>query len=91
MTFMITFSLPVETIEERTSRFLETGAPPPDGVKMEGRWHSVSAARGWLVASTQDAKALFRWITSWADVIEFEVEPVLSDQEAAEVLKEAAH
>jgi len=60
MTFMITFSLPVETIEERTSRFLETGAPPPDGVKMEGRWHSVSAARGWVVASTQDAKALRR-------------------------------
>ncbi len=91
MTFMLTFSLPIDTIEERTSRFLETGAPPPEGVEMLGRWHSISGARGWVLASTNDPKALFRWVRSWADVLEFEVEPVLDDQEAAEVLQEPRH
>jgi hypothetical protein len=88
MTFMITFSLPIDTIEERTSRFLETGGPPPAGVEMVGRWHAVSAARGWVLAKTNDSKALFRWIRSWADLMEFEIEPVLDDQEAAALMQE---
>lgn len=88
MTFMLTFSLPIETIEERTERFLETGGPPPAGVEMVGRWHSVSGARGWVIAKTQDVKALFRWVRDWADVLEFEVEPIVTDEEAAEVLRE---
>jgi hypothetical protein len=87
MTFMVTYSLPIETVEERTSRFLNTGAPPPEGVTMLGRWHAVSAARGWVLATTQDPKALFHWITGWSDVMDFEIDLVLDDEEAAEVLR----
>lgn len=88
MRFMISYSLPIETIEERTSRFLETGAVPPAGIIMEGRWHSVCGALGWLVANTDDAQALYKWITDWADIIEFQVDPVILDEEAGAILQE---
>ena len=88
MKFMISFSMPMETLEERSARFLETGGAPPAGVTMEARWHSVSGAMGWVMAETDDAQALYKWIGEWADVVEFQVDPVIGDAEAAEVLRQ---
>ena len=89
MKFMITYEMTYDTFEDRTSRFLETGGTPPAGIEMHGRWHSVSGARGWVLASTDDAQALYRWIGQWADLMHFEVDAVLDDEEAAQVLQES--
>jgi hypothetical protein len=56
---------------------------------MHGRWHSVSGSRGWVLASSDDAQALYRWIGQWADLMHFEVDVVLDDEEAAQVLQES--
>ena len=32
--------------------------------------------------------ALFRYVSEWADLIDFEIEPVVTDDEAASVLKD---
>jgi len=37
---------------------------------------------------TGDPKALFRWVSEWADIIDFEIEPVLRDDEAGPIWKE---
>lgn len=88
MNFMITFPLTHHAYKERVSRFLETGAPPPEGVTMLGRWFTASHSKGFMIVETNDAKALFRWTSEWADVIDFQIEPVLRDEEAGPILKD---
>jgi Protein of unknown function (DUF3303) len=39
MKFMVTFTGKPPHFKEAISRFLKTGAVPPEGVKMLGRWH----------------------------------------------------
>jgi hypothetical protein len=88
MNFMITFPLTHHAYKERVSRFLETGAPPPDGVTLHGRWFTASHSMGFMLAETEDARALFRWVSEWADVLDFRIEPVVRDDEAGPILKE---
>lgn len=68
------------------ARFLESGAPPPEGVAMLGRWHSVAGNGGYLVAETDDPEALAGWLQEWTDLVTFDVAPVLVDEQFAEVI-----
>ena len=88
MQFMITFPLTHHAYKERISRFLESGAMPPEGVTMKGRWFTASHNKGFMLAETDDAKGLFRWVSEWTDIMDFTIEPVLTDEEAAPILKE---
>jgi hypothetical protein len=87
MRFGIWYTLGAPYFREAVARFLETGGKPPKGVKMEERWHSASGNRGFILASCKDPSAIYEWTASWADLIHFEVTPVLDDKEAAGVLK----
>jgi hypothetical protein len=88
MRFMVTFPLTHHGYKERISRFLETGAPPPDGVILHGRWFTASHSKGFMLAEADDPKALFRYVSEWTDIMDFEIEPVVTDEEAALVLKD---
>ena len=59
MKFMITFTAQPTEFKAAVSRFVDTGALPPQGVKMVGRWHG--AAIGWLVAETDNVMKLYEW------------------------------
>lgn len=85
MKFMLTWSLKPAHQKEAVARFLQTGGGPPQGVKMLGRWHGPGV--GFVLAETNDAKALYEWLSQWTDVLEFNVTPVVEDADAAEVLK----
>jgi hypothetical protein len=43
MNVVISFPLTRHACEERLSRFLETGAPPREGVTVHGRWFTASS------------------------------------------------
>ena len=66
-------------------RFKETGAVPPEGVVMKGRWHSVAGSRGFLIAESEDAVAIGKWMQGWTDLLSFDITPVVSDQELVEI------
>jgi Protein of unknown function (DUF3303) len=85
MKFMITWSLGTTQFKGANARFLETGAGPPKGVTMLGRWHGTKS--GSLVAETDDIKGLYEWTSQWSDLLDFTVTPVMDDAELAEVLK----
>jgi Protein of unknown function (DUF3303) len=85
MKFMVSWSVTPEQQKAATARFLETGAQPPNGVTMLGRWHSPGM--GFVLAETNDAKALHEWTSRWLDLLKFVVTPVIEDAEAAEVMK----
>lgn len=85
MQFMVSFKIKPEHRSAAISRFLETGGPPPSGVKMLGRWHGASGSRGYTVAEADSVEAVATWCHQWADLLIFRIEPVLNDEEAARV------
>lgn len=85
MKFIVRWSIPKASVLASEARFLQTGAPPPAGVKMLGRWHGMSGG-GVLIAETDDAKALYAWIGFWNDLLDFETTPCVEDAEAGEVM-----
>lgn len=87
MIFHITFEYAREQRDRVHERFRETGAPPPDGVNMIGRWHGAAGNRGFLVAESSDAQAIADWLQQWTDLVSFEVTPVLTDEQFNRVLE----
>jgi hypothetical protein len=55
---------------------------------MHGRWFTASQSKGFMLVEANDSKALFRWTSEWADVIDFQIEPVVTDEEAGPILQE---
>jgi hypothetical protein len=88
MKFMYTWSAKEGAIPEIVKRFLAGDATPPEGVTHLGRWHNVDLSGGFTLVETNDLVLLYKHVGRWATVLEFEVFPVIEDQEAAPVLKE---
>lgn len=86
MIFHITYEISSERRNDAQKRFKQTGAPPPAGVKMTGRWHCAQGLRGFLVAESSDAAAIAKWMQDWTDVLSFEVTPVITDEELTRVI-----
>jgi hypothetical protein len=45
------------------------------------------SGRGFAVVETTDAKALYKWVTEWADLLPIETTPCLEDADAGAVLQ----
>lgn len=86
MIFYITFEYDPRQRDAVHERFKQTGAPPPEGVSMTGRWHSVEGNRGFLVCESSRADSIARWLQEWTELINFEVTPVLTDEQFLDVL-----
>ncbi|MDX1572170.1 MAG: DUF3303 family protein [Xanthomonadales bacterium] len=86
MIFHISFEYTPDNRDKVHERFKETGAPPPDGVTMTGRWHSAAGNRGFLVAEAEGAEPIARWLQEWTELVSFEVVPVLTDAEFRNVV-----
>ncbi len=86
MLFHITYTFAPAQRHDVQARFLETGAPPPSGVTMLGRWHSVGSHRGFVVAESSDTEAIATWLQDWTDLLMFEVTPVLTDEQIRRVI-----
>jgi hypothetical protein len=85
MKFISTWSLPHGTFNAAVARFLETGGPPPEGVKVLGRWHGMNG-QGFAISESDDPKAMYRWFAEWADLLPLTVTPCLEDADAGEVM-----
>jgi hypothetical protein len=85
MKYLVQWSVPQATFKEATQRFVKTGAPPPDGVKQLGRWHTMNGT-GCAIMEAKDQKAIYQLVAEWGDMIDIQAAPVLEDAEAGEVL-----
>jgi hypothetical protein len=87
MLFVMRWTVPQQNLKLAINRFRDTGgAPPPKGIKMVGRWHSVGQDWGITVAEADDAAAIAAWSLEWSDLLTFDIHPVLDDTAAAKVL-----
>ncbi len=85
MLFHIEWELSPTNRNHAQERFKDTGAIPPEGVIMKGRWHSVAGRRGFLIAESSDAVAIGKWMQSWTDLLSFNITPVVTDEELVEI------
>jgi hypothetical protein len=86
MKFVMTYQLKTDGWDKAVSRFLETQAPAPPGVKLVGRWHAAAGRHGFLLLEGNDVSAIYRFAAEWHDVCDLSVTPVLEDAEAGAVL-----
>jgi hypothetical protein len=86
MKYMITWNLPHGTYKQTAERFLDTGAPLPEGLTSLGRWHSVDQKIGFHLVETNDGKALIQHAAEWKDLLDMTIVPVLDDAETGEAV-----
>ncbi len=86
MKYMLSWTIIPGTFQAAVDRFLKTGAMPPAGAKMLGRWHGL-AERGFALVQSKDPSAVYAWASQWADVLEMKVTAVIEDRDAAKALK----
>ena len=65
-------------------RFKERGRLAPDGLTYISSWVTEKMSMCFQVMETSDPKLLDEWIRNWDDLVEFEVHPVITSQEAAQ-------
>lgn len=86
MQFICTYTLRPEHREAAIERFLKTGAPAPEGVKLLGRWHDASLHRGFVLVEASEVEPAARMCHEWADLLTLEMLPVLDDAQLGKVL-----
>ena len=65
-------------------RFRERGRLAPAGLVYVSSWVDEGFRRCFQLMTTDDRNLLDEWIANWDDLVDFEVFPVLTSQEAAE-------
>ena len=77
----MSWTIKPDFMKAAVARFLSTGAPLPEGMKLIGRWHAPGSTCGWLLVEGTIEEA-YEHASEWADLLEMQVTPVLEDTEA---------
>lgn len=86
MKFLVSYTIVPGAVKTAVGKFLAGEAAPQEGVTLLGRWHRIDGSGGFSLYETNQADQLYRGITKWAELLEFEVFPVLEDAEAGPIL-----
>jgi hypothetical protein len=70
-------------------RFRERGRMAPAGLTYVSSWVDQNLERCYQIMETEDPALLDQWIANWSDLVDFEVYPVLTSQEAADKIAPA--
>jgi hypothetical protein len=65
-------------------RFRDRGRLAPDELKYVSSWVDEKLERCFQLMETDHPRYLDEWLSSWSDLVDFEVHPVISSKEAAE-------
>ena len=67
-------------------RFRDRGRLAPDGLQYISSWVDEKLEHCFQIMETADRKLLDQWITNWSDIVEFNVFPVISSKQAADII-----
>ena len=81
MKYISSWTVPQGSFNAAVARFLETGGAPPEGVKRHGM-----NGQGFAISELTDAKAMYRWVAQWSDLLPLTVTPCVEDADAGEVM-----
>ncbi len=65
-------------------RFRDLGRLAPEGLQYITSWVDDKLETCFQVMETLDRKLLDEWISNWNDIVEFEVYPVITSNEATQ-------
>jgi hypothetical protein len=65
-------------------RFKEHGRLAPAGVTYVASWVTEDLSTCYQVMETSDRALLDQWMNNWSDLVEFEVQPIMTSQQAVE-------
>ena len=68
-------------------RFRDKGRMAPEGLSYVSSWTDENFEKCYQVMETHDRRLLELWMANWNDLLDFEVHPVLTSNEAAERIK----
>ncbi|MCI0586493.1 MAG: DUF3303 domain-containing protein [Planctomycetes bacterium] len=64
-------------------RFRDRGRMAPEGVRYVSSWVDLGFQRCFQVMEAKDEALLREWTRHWEDLVEFDIVPVLTSEEAA--------
>ena len=64
-------------------RFRDRGRLAPEGLHYVSSWVDENLECCFQLMETSDRRLLDEWISNWCDIVEFDIYPVISSQEAA--------
>jgi hypothetical protein len=67
-------------------RFRDRGRMAPEGVKYVSSWVDLEFGRCFQVMEAESQAALKEWTDHWKDLVEFEIVPVRTSEEAARAI-----
>jgi hypothetical protein len=88
MLFMVVETFRNQDAKAVYRRFRDKGRMMPDGLSFVGSWTAADLSRCFQLMQTDDVTLLQRWVAEWADLVAFEVVPVVTGKETAEALKD---
>ena len=68
-------------------RFRDRGRLAPVGLSYISSWVNEKLDRCYQLMQTENRALLDQWIFNWSDIVEFEVHPVISSEEAFEKIR----
>ena len=67
-------------------RFRERGRLAPDGVRYVTSWVDLNFERCFQVMEAENEQLLHEWTANWDDLVEFEIVPVRTSEDAAKLM-----
>lgn len=68
-------------------RFRDRGRLAPVGLSYVSSWVNEKLDRCYQLMETEDRALLDQWFVNWSDIVDFEVHPVISSEEASERIR----
>ena len=67
------------------ARFRAKGRLAPDGLQYINSWVTPDLAHCYQIMECDDRRLLDEWIAAWSDLVDFEIHPVMTSAQAAEL------
>jgi hypothetical protein len=68
-------------------RFRERGRMAPEGVRYVASWVDLNFERCYQVMEADDEALVREWTANWEDLVEFEIVPVRTSDDAAKLME----
>ncbi len=86
MLYMVIEHFKENAAPEIYRRFREKGRMMPEGLQYVSSWIDLDFKVCWQLMQTQDFALFDKWIDNWRDLMDFEIVPVRTSAETAEMI-----
>jgi hypothetical protein len=86
MLFLARWQVDSEFRDRVLQRFAKTGATPPAGVRIIGRWHRADGTGGVMIMEADSMRPVAEFAYEWNDLLFVEIAPVVEDAGLVEII-----